>query len=113
LNRDRIFLAARENTGTNPVGAQNGQNTLKIYQYNQPLKTSFPMRLAGKKSSLPDSQQGNSRERKKEGRLGLVPILLHSLRFDRDRKMARFGPRRKSGWPGYSIAPMDFTSRHA
>src|SRR5260370_3997515 len=54
------------------------------------------MRLAGKKFSLPGSQQGNGRESKKRDDRTLLPILFHTIRLDRDRKMARFGPRRKS-----------------
>jgi hypothetical protein len=88
---ERIFAAARENTGKNPFGAQNRRNSSQIDPYNQVLTSSFPVRVAGKKFSLPESQQGNSREGKKRDDRALLPILLHSIRFDRDRKMARFG----------------------
>src|SRR6266404_9249359 len=68
LSPDCIFPAARENTGKNPFGAQNRRNSSKIDPYNQVLISSFPMRLAGKKSSLPDMPAGKQQGRQKEGR---------------------------------------------
>jgi hypothetical protein len=77
-------------TGKNPFGAQNRRNSSQIDPCNQVLTGSFPMRLAGKKFSLPDRRQGNGRESKKGDDLGgLVPILPRRIRFDRDRTMAR------------------------
>jgi hypothetical protein len=82
LNPDRIFPAARENTGKNPFGAQNHRDTSKIDPYNQVLISSFPMRLAGKKSSLPGMPAGKQQGRQKEGRPrpGTHPTPRHTLR---------------------------------
>jgi hypothetical protein len=67
---DGIFPAARENTGKNPVGAQNRPGSSQIDPSNQVLIGSFPMRLAGKECSLPRMPAGKWQGSQKERRLG-------------------------------------------
>jgi hypothetical protein len=66
---DGIFPAARENTGKNPVGAQNHRGSSQIDPSNQVLIGAFPMRLAGKDFSLRRLPAGKWQGSQKERRL--------------------------------------------
>jgi hypothetical protein len=71
---DGIFPATQENTGKNPIGAQNRRGSSQIDPCNQVLISAFPMRLAGKEFSLPRMPAGKWREsQKEETAAGLVP----------------------------------------
>jgi hypothetical protein len=78
------FPAARENTGKVRLS---GKSSRFMANKSIDLGLPTPTRRAG--------WQGNSREGKsKRTTRGFLAILLHRIRFVRDRKMARFGPRR-------------------
>jgi hypothetical protein len=59
---DDLFPATQGKHGKKFVWAQNRQNSSQIDPCNQALIRSFPLRLAGRKFSLPGCRQGNHRE---------------------------------------------------